>query len=592
MTTARPTPVDARDDAELARTAALGDQAAFAAIYDRFADRLHDFCVGMLRDREAAADCVQDVFVTAATRLAQLREPERLRSWLYAIARNEALGRIRERRREPPTEQLPETPSGDPDAATLAARGELADLISEASGGLSDRDRAVLELAYRRGLDGPELAEALGVSHSNANNLVGRMRENIERSLGALLVSRRAAADPDRCAELAALLEHWDGQFTVLMRKRIARHIDSCAACEDERRRMVNPVALLGSVPVFVPAPAWLREQTLTQVAGIIGHPAAPPAAPGAHADPQHGGAAGVGSPLGARGGLSWWPPRDIDTTDLGDAAPVVPAHPSTALNAGTAPNPPLSPQPGGPSVPEPFAPPPPAGPPSTPPDPSATGLGPPPGPGPNQGSAQVPHGALAPQAPVPSLPTDSAPGQLGGHLRVVLLVVLLLIGLGAGLVLGAPIVHRVWPTIAPAGSTAPAPSTTAPGGSTPTSQPPLATPPSTTASGAHTPSTTAPAGPAPAGQTTPSTAPPPPPTTTVRVPTTEPGGATPSGQTPRAVPSALPPKANAPAVQTPKTTQPAPTASVPPAPPAPSIPGHGHLPSSNGSTCQPGTTC
>jgi len=32
-----------------------------------------DFCVGMLRDRETAADCVQDVFVTAATKLGQLR---------------------------------------------------------------------------------------------------------------------------------------------------------------------------------------------------------------------------------------------------------------------------------------------------------------------------------------------------------------------------------------------------------------------------------------------------------------------------------------------------------------------------------------
>ena len=48
---ARPRP-DARDDAELARVATAGDRAAFAAIYDRYADRLHDFCWGLLRDRE------------------------------------------------------------------------------------------------------------------------------------------------------------------------------------------------------------------------------------------------------------------------------------------------------------------------------------------------------------------------------------------------------------------------------------------------------------------------------------------------------------------------------------------------------------
>lgn len=71
-------------DAHLA-VAAGSDRAAFAAIYDRYGDRLHDFCVGLLRDRDAAADCVQDTFCVVATRLAQLREPDKLRPWLYAI---------------------------------------------------------------------------------------------------------------------------------------------------------------------------------------------------------------------------------------------------------------------------------------------------------------------------------------------------------------------------------------------------------------------------------------------------------------------------------------------------------------------------
>lgn len=61
-----------------------------AEIYDRYADWLHDFCVGMVRDRVAAA-CVQDVFCTAATSPCQLRDPDKLWPWLYAIARNETL---------------------------------------------------------------------------------------------------------------------------------------------------------------------------------------------------------------------------------------------------------------------------------------------------------------------------------------------------------------------------------------------------------------------------------------------------------------------------------------------------------------------
>ncbi len=95
-------------DAELACAAAAGDRRAFASIYDRYAHRLHDFCIGMLRDRDAAADCVQDVFCVAATRLPQLREADKLRPWLYSIARNEALRCIRARTRERVSDELPE----------------------------------------------------------------------------------------------------------------------------------------------------------------------------------------------------------------------------------------------------------------------------------------------------------------------------------------------------------------------------------------------------------------------------------------------------------------------------------------------------
>jgi RNA polymerase sigma factor (sigma-70 family) len=251
-------------DAELALAAASGDRAAFADIYGRYADRLHDFCIGMLRDRDSAADCVQDTFCIAASRLSQLRDPDRLRPWLYSISRNEALRRIRDRRRETPSDDLPDAATSDPGPDTLAARTELADLIAEAAGGLSDRDRSVLELTMRHGLNGPDLAEALDVSQTNATTIVHRLRDTVERSLGALLVARRARTS-ESCTELAAILADWDGRFTILMRKRIARHIDSCSTCDEERHRLVSPAALLGA-PVLIPAPAWLRERTLDDI--------------------------------------------------------------------------------------------------------------------------------------------------------------------------------------------------------------------------------------------------------------------------------------------------------------------------------------
>src|SRR5215470_11794546 len=136
-------------DAELVRAAASGDRQAFGGIYDRYADKLHDFCCGMLRDRDAAADCVQDAFCIVATSLGGLREPDKLRPWLYSVCRNEALKRLRELKRERPSDEVPDIASHDASPDTMAHRLELANLISEAAGGLSDRDQAVLELAYR-----------------------------------------------------------------------------------------------------------------------------------------------------------------------------------------------------------------------------------------------------------------------------------------------------------------------------------------------------------------------------------------------------------------------------------------------------------
>lgn len=298
----------AASDAELAR-AACSDPAAFAAVYDRYSDRLHDYCTRMLRDRDAAADAVQDTFTTVATRLPQLREPDKLRPWLYAIARNEAHRRLKTRRREQLVDELPEQAADSPGPDTHAAQRELAALMNAAALGLPERERSILELHYRHGLDGPELAAALGISGTNANTVIGRARTMIERSLGALLLARRARGSHSgsSCAGLGEVLAAWDGIYSVLWRKRIARHVEHCPTCTAAVRDMVNPRALLGATPVLLPAPSWLRHHVLH------------------HAGPGAGSSATVGAGAGA-GKASWWPAAQRAVTPLrvAVAAPLI----------------------------------------------------------------------------------------------------------------------------------------------------------------------------------------------------------------------------------------------------------------------------
>jgi RNA polymerase sigma factor (sigma-70 family) len=267
---------DVAGDAELVCAAAAGDRAAFAGIYDRYADRLYDFCMGMVGDRDAA-DCVQEAFCMAAVDLPSLRDPHKLRPWLYSIARHQALRTLRARKRETIFDEMPDEPSLEAGPDALAARNELAALVTQAERGLSDRDREVLNLAYRHGLTGAELAQALGVSNESAKKMVQRLRDTVGRSLGALLIARQTRSGHHRCPELSTIVADWDGQFTILVRKRISRHIESCVNCDEHRGKLVNPKALLGASPVFLPAPAWLRAHTLTHMhaasltAGVAG---------------------------------------------------------------------------------------------------------------------------------------------------------------------------------------------------------------------------------------------------------------------------------------------------------------------------------
>lgn len=282
------------DDATLVQQAVDGDRQAFAAIYDRYAPRIYDFLRSLLRDPDEAADALQDTFLVAGARLHQLRDPERLRPWLYAIARHRGLRSIERRARHRPLDDV-EVTATDADPADLAADadtgGDLAALVSAAADGLGPRDRVILDLHMRQGLDGQDLGDAIGVSASHAYVLVSRLKDQVERSLGALLVARTGR---EECPELAEVLDGWDGRLTPVWRKRVARHADGCEVCSDRRRRLFSPAGLLGAVPAFA-LPAGVRDRVLGDL-DLCSHTG----------PPWPGGTGGFPPPLG--GSRRRWP--------------------------------------------------------------------------------------------------------------------------------------------------------------------------------------------------------------------------------------------------------------------------------------------
>ena len=245
-------------DGEIVAAIAAGDPAGLAAAYDDYAPALYGYCRTLLSEPADAADAVLDTYLVAVVRLDGLHDPDRLRPWLYAVARNECFRRLRAHGLPAPPAMAVAVTSNEPDLALDPEREELRDLVIDALSGLNPGDREVIELNLRRVLDGDDLADALGVSRKQAYALVTRARAQLEGSLGALLAARSGA----ECEELEDILADWDGELAGVLHKRVNRHLDNCDVCGARQRRELSAAMLLSMLPM-VAIPASLREQVL-----------------------------------------------------------------------------------------------------------------------------------------------------------------------------------------------------------------------------------------------------------------------------------------------------------------------------------------
>jgi len=313
-------------DSEVVAAIVAGNPEGLAEAYDRYASPLYTYCRSLLREPADAADAVQDTFVIAASRLAELRDRNRLRPWLYAVARNECHRRLRARAVQvtTPLDEMPDVTDTSADVSGEAERDELRTLLRSAVRGLNSGEQDLIELQLRQGLDAAEIAAVLGVSRNHAHALLSRARDQLEISLGALLVARSGRDD---CAALNTMLADWDGQLNVLMRKRINRHIENCPACTERKKRELAPALLLGLAPLAAlptaAVPPGLREQVLRLASSNTPDAAAHRASVAQRTAPfgQHGFPKPLDPPKS-----SWWRTRSGQAAAAAAAAAVVAA--------------------------------------------------------------------------------------------------------------------------------------------------------------------------------------------------------------------------------------------------------------------------
>jgi RNA polymerase sigma-70 factor (ECF subfamily) len=156
-----------------AARAAAGDRADLAARALTVARRT---ALGVLGDREAAADVAQEVAVQVVAQHASLRDPAALDAWIHRIAVRAALREARRSRRRREAEQARAAREVD------AVPGELDETLRLLRG-LPARQRAALTLRYVHDLPDAEIARAIGSRPGTVRSLLSRGRAALRERL-------------------------------------------------------------------------------------------------------------------------------------------------------------------------------------------------------------------------------------------------------------------------------------------------------------------------------------------------------------------------------------------------------------------------
>ncbi len=173
-------------DEELVHRAQAGDSRAMDLLVDRHHSVVFRTCLVIIGDEDLAEDASQDCFIKAFKALDRFRGDAAFRTWLLAIAGNEARGLLRKvgRRKERGLEDVGAiaAPGNDP-STEVALRSEAA-RIREAVDELPNKQRLSVTLRIDDGLSFREIGEIIGSSEGSArvnyHHGIRRLREMLE----------------------------------------------------------------------------------------------------------------------------------------------------------------------------------------------------------------------------------------------------------------------------------------------------------------------------------------------------------------------------------------------------------------------------
>jgi RNA polymerase sigma-70 factor (ECF subfamily) len=199
------------DDAALVHRARTGDEAAFADLMERHQGRVYQHAYRLLGNPQDAEEVLQDTFLQVFRNLGRFEERSRFSTWIYRIATNEALMRLRRasRRREVLLDAAPpgETERARESVQALARTAlddvmdrEVREALERSLADLPEEYRVVFVLRDVEDLTNAEVAEILGLSVPAVKSRLHRarlfLRDRVAAAFGERRRGRQAKEEP------------------------------------------------------------------------------------------------------------------------------------------------------------------------------------------------------------------------------------------------------------------------------------------------------------------------------------------------------------------------------------------------------------
>lgn len=174
---------------ELVSKLIKGDKIAFSHLFSFYKPQVLYYCVHFVKDKEVAEDITQDIFLTIWEKKEGLRAEHPFSAFLYAIARNRIYDIFRSLSVQSVLYKklIEQAIDYEDDVEKKLEEKNIQELITQALGQLSPRQREIFELSRSKGLSHKEIAEQLDLSLYTVQDHIKNALEKIRTYLAPFI---------------------------------------------------------------------------------------------------------------------------------------------------------------------------------------------------------------------------------------------------------------------------------------------------------------------------------------------------------------------------------------------------------------------